>query len=139
MRRRTKVLLGLLGLATTGALGASLVGAWVVAARRTSERVWRARAAQVQVGMPRAMVEMLLPRWGGSSGTLGMGSVQVTSYFVDPRWEVSVAYDYEGSTPAMREGAENRVLAAPTLAAGRAPAEIELSSPRSLLDRLLDR
>lgn len=98
------------------------------------ERVmWEARLKKVQVGMTRAEVEKLLPKYVAPpaptpesglllipysmSATTKTGGSQSIRYYVSPGWCVSVSYDYAGVTVENSKGGggyerpENKVLA----------------------------
>ena len=96
---------------------------------------WQQMADQVTVGMSRAEVEQLFPPQPMSSGlTIIQGGSQITTYWVDPFWKVSVSYDYTGvprnnSGKALsHESPENKVLAIPIIIREDMPKPIKLDS-----------
>jgi hypothetical protein len=80
-----------------------LAAAGAVSAAEKGAIDWPARAATVKVGMSRAEVEKILPRWGSPdlSATVlvvnGSGITRYETYFVALYWRVRVDYDFTGS------------------------------------------
>jgi len=118
------------------AVGMLTAGGAARAAEKESLIDWPARAATVKVGMTRAEVEKILPRWNPpkSSDLLAwVGEVHVVggrfsrseSYFVADGWLAAVSYDY-----ASRESSTN--------SAGRLPTQGAAFEPQLTLSKLED-
>lgn len=83
---------------------------------------WRNQAEKVTMGMPRSVVETLLPPHPRSPRvTSATGGSQFAWYWVDENWYVSIEYDYTG-IPRDEKGRaldpfcpENKVLSKPVL------------------------
>ncbi|MCX6900558.1 MAG: hypothetical protein NT105_17905 [Verrucomicrobia bacterium] len=121
---------------TAAVAGMLAAGGVARAAEKEAPIDWPARAATVKVGMTRAEVEKILPRWTlpkSSYLSAWVGEVQVVggrfsrseSYFVADGWLAAVSYDY-----ASRESSTN--------SAGRLPTQGAAFEPQLTLSKLED-
>lgn len=103
-----------------------------VPARDATLAHWTGRANQVRLGMRREEVERLLPPyvftpgksepgpWGYASSTIS-GGAQAVSYYVAPRFRVTIFYDYTGAerdagiVSTRHASPDNRVVQLPTV------------------------
>jgi hypothetical protein len=76
-----------------------LMLAAVVMGGDLSGEALRLRLDQVQVGMTRAQVNKIIPKYKGSpKGTIINGGAQFETYWIDQRWKVTIGFDYTGVT-----------------------------------------
>ena len=89
---------------------------------------WRDQVSKVTIGMPRSVVDALLPPHPKSpKTTIVSGGSQSEAYWVDDHWCISVAYDYTGvprdekGMALARTSPQNKLLTAPVLSQKKMP------------------
>ncbi len=96
-----------------------------------SEEALRLRLNQVKIGMTRAQVNKIIPKYKGSPKSVIInGSAQFETYWIDQRWKVSIWFDYTGVTrdksgkALEHENLRNKLLSKPQLIREDMPAPI---------------